>query len=494
METIQYLRAFARSWWLILLTVIAGGTGGYLAYQGETPLYKSSIRMIVATTTNGLDEVAARTISGQRAEVLAQVAPTPPALQDAISAANVAGQASRISSSASANGPFVIVSVVSSNGTVSAAIANAYADTLEASTLRLAGPTSTPLKLTALAPAPAALHPFAPKPRHDVSLGLAAGLVLGCALAILRQTFNTSVRDSGELRELTQLTILGTVPRDLPKKTLPAATDPRSARAEGYRQIRTTLQNLNIEGTSESQPLKLSVTSATLGEGKTSVSTNLAVVFSRAGHRVALIDADLRRPQVAGYFGIESKVGLTEVLTRQVKLADALHVFDDGRLAVLASGAIAKNPSELLGSDRLEAVLDELGKSYDIIIVDTPPVLPVTDALVVAPVVDGVILVVRLERTTRNRVEHAIEAIHRVNGRLIGVVPNQAGKGRDIDYSYPYRYAASRRGSKRGQNVTPYSSIAIDAPPTIDAEIIDERPAPSSRADAAPRHASTDEH
>jgi succinoglycan biosynthesis transport protein ExoP len=448
LESTQYVRAVLRSSWLVFLTLLAGGVGGYIAFHGETPLYRSSIRMIVATTTGGLDPVAASTIAGQRAEILAQVAPTAPAIQDALTAAGQTKSAGGLSVSASSSGPFVTVLASSPHASVANAVANAFLNTLDSSTVRLAGPTSTPLKLTSLAPATYAAHPYSPKPKRDVGLGLAAGLVLGIALAILRQALNTSVRDSDELQELTGLTVLGTVPRDLPKKPLPAASDPRSARAEGYRQVRTTLLNQ-----SEKHPRTIAVTSATLGEGKTSVACNLAVVMGRAGHRVALVDADMRRPQVAAYFDLEpDQAGLAEVLAGTESLDRALQAFDSGRLAVLTAGRIPKEPSESLGSENMANILDQLALDYEFVIVDTPPVLPVTDGLVICPQVDGVILVVRLERTTRNQVKHAIGAIDRVNGELVGVVPNQAGAGRDVDYGYPYRNTAGHGKGTRSRS------------------------------------------
>ena len=385
-----------------------------------------------------------RRLPRQRATVLAQVGPTAPAVQDAVTAANESGATSGLSVTASASAQFVTISVSSPKAAVATAVANAYITTLEPSTDRLAGTTSTAIKLTALAPASRPVNPYSPQPKRDVALGLAAGLVLGFALAILRNAFNTAVRDSDELKELTELTVLGTVPRDLPKKSLPAATHPRSARAEGYRQVRTTLLNQY-----DQRPLTISVTSATISEGKTSVACNLAVVFSRAGHRVALIDADLRRPKVATYFGLSSFVGLTDVLAGSAPLSQATQIFDGGRLAIVPSGRIAREPSELLGSDRMRDVLKQLAEEYEIVIIDTPPVLPVTDALVIAPHVDGVVLVVRLGRTTRNRVTNAVSAIERVTGVIAGVVPNQAGRGKDVDYRYPYRYKPTRR--KRGK-------------------------------------------
>ena len=440
METAQYLRALGRSWYLVLVALIAGGAGGWYVYHQATPLYRTSVKMVVSGAGGtSTDEVTARVLAGQRAEALAQVAPTPPAVDAAKKAAGFPADGPSVNAVAETSSPFVIVTVSDSSAQRAQAIANKFASTLPAVLEQLEG-VRTNLTLSNLAPAGLPSSPYSPKIKKDVGLGLAVGLVLGVFIALLRGVFNRTVRDSDELEQLSGLTVLGTVPRDMPKKLLPAVTDPRSARAEAYRQVRTTL--LNVQ---ERDLHTFAVTSASLGEGKTSVASNLAAVFSRAGHRVALIDADLRRPKVGPFFNLRTQYGLTEVLSGVVPLHQALNILDDGRLAILTSGRIPANPSEALGSVGMEQVLEQLAEEYEFVIVDTPPVLPVTDASVLAPKVDGVVVVTRIGHTTRERVRRALAALDRVNATVLGVVPNQAGKGADRDYRYPYKYTPTRR-------------------------------------------------
>jgi succinoglycan biosynthesis transport protein ExoP len=441
METVQYLRALSRSWYLVVVALIAGGAGGYIVYHETTPLYRSSVRMVVSGGAPGqsTDEVTARVLASQRAEALAQIASTPPAVNAAKSAAGYPSDFPSVSATADGNSPFVNVTVSDRSKTRAQAVANSFASVLPQVLQQLEGVRTT-LTLTNLADAPLPGKPYTPKFKREVGLGLAAGLVLGLLLALLREIFNRSVRDSDDLAKITELTILGTVPRDMPKKLLPAVTDPRSARAEAYRQIRTTLLNVQVRNLTT-----VMVTSASLGEGKTSVATNLAAVFSRAGHRVALVDADLRRPRVASFYNLRSQFGLTDVLSGVVPLKQALNILDDGRLAILTSGRIPANPSEALGSLGMEQVLEQLTREYEFVIIDTPPTLPVTDASVLAPKVDGVILVARIGYATRERIRRAQGALRRVNATVLGAVPNQAGKGADRDYRYPYRYASRNR-------------------------------------------------
>lgn len=438
METAQYLRALGRSWFIVIIALVAGGAGGYYVYHHATPLYRSAVRLAVAG--NGGDETTSRVLATQRAESIAQVANTPPAEQAAATAAGYPGITPGVSAVSSTDSPFINLTVEDTNPRRAQAIANSFAGVLPRVLVQVLGPTDTPVKVTNLAPASLPAAPFSPKRSKDVGLGLAAGLILGIFIALLREVFNRTVRDSDELERLSGLVVLGTVPRDLPKRLLPAVTDPRSARAEAYRQVRTTLLNVQPGGLRT-----IAVTSASLGEGKTSVATNVAAVFSRGGHRVALIDADLRRPRVAAFFGLSPQFGLTEVLSGVATLDQALNVLDDGRLGIVTSGRIPANPSEALGSLGMERVIEQLSEDYEYVIIDTPPVLPVTDASVLAPKVDGVVLVTRMEHTTRDRVKRALASLERVNASVLGVVPNQAGKGTDRDYRYPYRYVPSRR-------------------------------------------------
>jgi polysaccharide biosynthesis transport protein len=465
----QYLRALARSWFVVIITLIAGGAGGYYVYHRATPLYESSVRMVVTGNSSGpvTDEVTARSLAGQRALALSQIAGTAPAIKAAARAAGYPADSPSVTATSPDDGPFVSVRVVDTSAVRAQAIANAYAGILPETLETLEGSTDTTVKVANLAPAGRPAAPFSPKLVNDLALGLAAGFILGIAIALLREVIDRTIRDTDELERITGLTILGTIPRDGMKNQLPAITKPRSARAEAYRQIRTTLLN------SKKQPRTLAVTSAAMGEGKTSVATNLAAVFSRAGHRVAIVDADLRRPRVAPVFEVPSKPGLSDVLARRISLQDALVLHEDGRLAILTSGPIPANPSEALGGTGMGQVIQQLAAEYEYVIIDTPPVLPVTDALVVAPMVDGVVLVTRLGRTTRERVKRAQAAVDRVNASMIGVVPNYAGKGADRDYRYGYKYTGSHKGSHKN-----------DATPTdIDADLLQ----PS--AHAAPAHA-----
>jgi polysaccharide biosynthesis transport protein len=437
LKSSDYLRIVTRSWLIIMIVGVAGGLGGWLVYLSKTPTYQSSVQMIVSGSgPQATDEITSQQLATERALALSQVAPTVPAVDAAKKAAGYPDAAVSVSATAEDNSPFVTVSVSGRSAAEVQAIADEYARTLPATMVRLEGRDDSAIHVRNLAPASLPESPVSPSIRRDAGFGLLVGLLLGIMIAVGREALDRTVRDSEDVGDMTDLTILGTVPRDLPEEQLPVMSSPRSARAEAYRQVRTTLINARRR-----RLRTMAVTSATLGEGKTSVVTNVAAAFSRAGHRVAVVDADLRRPCVEKFFGLGPGPGLTDVLAGTCSLPEALNVLGDGRLVVLTSGARPANPSEALAGTTMKHVLQQLAGEYDYVFVDTPPVLPVSDPLVLAPLVDGVIFVIRLGRTTRDRIQRASKALDRVNATILGIVPNMSGRGRDRDYRYPYRYA-----------------------------------------------------
>jgi capsular exopolysaccharide synthesis family protein len=455
-DSSDFQRALKRSWLIIAMAAIAGALGGYWVYGSEAPLYQSSVQMIVSSRGGpNVDGVSAWLLESQRAVALSQVASTAPALEAAQKAAGYPDAAVSATSAPTAQAPFLTVSVVGQSPAVAKAVADEFAPTLPATMVAMAGRADSTIQVRNLAPACLPGKPFSPSIARQGWLGVAAGLLLGIMIALVREALDRTVRDSADVSELTGLTILGTIPRDLPRKLLPAASSPRSARAEAYRQVRTTLIN--------ARPPRLrtmAITSASVGEGKTSVATNVAAAFSRAGCRVAVVDADLRRPCVATFFGLRPERGLTDVLAGTCSLREALTLADNGRLAVLTSGAPPANPSEALAGAAMKDVLRQLADEYDYVLIDTPPVLPVSDPLVLAPLVDGVIFVIQLGRTTRDRFARATKALQ-VSATIVGVVLNKSGSGRDRDYRYPY-YAPARNRHMRGRRIDPSVPVPVN--------------------------------
>ncbi len=227
------------------------------------------------------------------------------------------------------------------------------------------------------------------------------------------------------------------------KKTVESKIDPRiiafyqpdSPLTEQYRKLRTNLQSLNSK-----TPVKaITITSAIHGEGKTITSINLAISMAHDLNKkqILLVDADMRRPGVAKYLGIEAQAGLAELLTNGLDVNNTLLNIGIDNLTILPSGAIPKNPAELLASDKMAKLISILKSKYDYVIIDTPPVMPVTDATIVGPQTDGTIMVIKAEKTQQGVVKHTEDLLKQVQAKILGYVLT------NVQYHIPaylYRY------------------------------------------------------
>jgi capsular exopolysaccharide synthesis family protein len=196
--------------------------------------------------------------------------------------------------------------------------------------------------------------------------------------------------------------------------------NPKSTSSEAYRKLRTNIQFSSID----SQIQTIMIASALSGEGKTTTIGNLAVTYAQEGKKVLLMDTDLRKPAVHRMFNVPNHVGLTSVLSSQYKVTEVLRETVVEGLHVLSSGPIPPNPSEMIGSRKMTALLQDLKEEYDVILFDTPPVLAVTDALIISSLCDGVILVVSAGKAKKDLVKKAKAHLEHVNARILGAVLN----------------------------------------------------------------------
>jgi capsular exopolysaccharide synthesis family protein len=287
----------------------------------------------------------------------------------------------------------------------------------------------------------AGTKPVTPQPLRNGGLALVLGLIIGVGAAALREAMDNAVKSAELLVELTGAPVLAAIPYDNKARRSPLITQgsAQSTRAEALRSLRTNLRFVSVDREIKT----IAVTSAAPGEGKSTTACNLAIVLAEAGKRVVLVDADLRRPRIAAYLGLEGAIGLTNVLVGYAKLEQAMQQWGGTGVSVLPSGTLPPNPSELLSSRQMVDLLAALRNTFDVVIMDTPPLLAVTDAAVLSAVVDGTIQVVRYGKTSTAQARAAATALAAVDSRPLGNVLNMVPhKGSSAYTYYDYRTKA----------------------------------------------------
>jgi capsular exopolysaccharide synthesis family protein len=288
-------------------------------------------------------------------------------------------------------------------------------------------------------PAQAPVSPSSPQPAKDVALGLAAGLALGLGAAFLRDSLDDRLTSKEATQHAAGAPVLAMTPVVTPwrrhKPLVVTITDPTCPAAESYRSLRTSLQFAR-----QGQQLRcLVVTSPGINEGKTSTLANLGVVFAQSGDRVVLVSGDLRRPRIGEFFGLDEQVGLTNVLLGQRTLEETLvPVPGFGRLTLLPAGPVPPNPAELL--DNAHEVFARLRHHFDLVLIDSPPVLPVTDPAILARHADATLVLAAAGQTRRADLRRAIEKLDQVNATILGVVLNKVTRQTERNYGYTYAY------------------------------------------------------
>lgn len=445
MELRDYLLILRRNWIAIVALTLVGLLVGGLTSVLTKPVYSAETQLFVATQNSGSvqDLQTGNSFIQARVSSYVKTAATPTVLQPVIDTLGLTETpqqlAEKVSASSDLKTVLITISVEDGSPVQAAAIAQGVANSLIKAVDNLETPTTggnSPVRVSVVTPAIAPVAPSAPNTKINLALGLIVGLALGIAAALLRTTLDTRVRSERDLVEITQAPVLGGIASDpdAAKDPLVNHASTHNRRAESFRQLRTNLQFAHVSHKSKT----VLVTSSLPGEGKSTTATNLAIAIAESGQSVALIDADLRRPMVATYLGLEGQAGLTTALIGQADVQDLMQPWGEHELHVLTSGRIPPNPSELLGSAEMKQLILRLEKAFDSVIIDAPPLLPVTDAAVLAQQVGGVVLVVGCHTAKKPQVEKAIATLELVNADVLGVVLNRLPtKGPDA-YSYSY--------------------------------------------------------
>lgn len=474
------LRIVRRRWLLILSCLLIAVAAAAVVTIRATPQYASTARLFVSTPGSGsVDAYQGGLFSQQRVTSYADLIKGKEVAQRVIerldlseSAADLAG---KVTSLVAPQTVIIEVSVTDPDPQRAELLAQTVAEefTKFVGELETApGETTALIKATVVEPAGLPGSPVSPQPLRNLGLGVILGLLVGIGVAVARERLDTTLRSPDALKKATGGSLLGTVGFDpgAGKRPLVSQLDSHAPRIEAFRILRTNLQFVDVD-----EAFKVFVVSSPLpGDGKSTTAINLALMLAQAGERVVLVEADLRRPRVSDYLRLESAVGLTTLLIGRVDLADAVQQSGQAGLDVITSGAIPPNPAELLQSKAMAALLAELRGAYDLVIIDAPPLLPVTDAALIAAQSDGVILVVRHGKTTKDQCEQAVDRLRSVGAPLSGSVLNMVPSGPETyGYRYGYEPLPKRLRPSRRESPMEPSAVAAGVP-------IESRPAPTA--------------
>ncbi len=297
-----------------------------------------------------------------------------------------------------------------------------------------------------VSPASIPVTPVEPQKARSAALALVLGLLLGIGIAFGVEHFDDSISNMDDLERATDAApVIALIPafNEAAKSRVGSVVTlsrQTSRAAEAYRSLRTSVQFMGLD-----TPIRtIQVTSPNPFEGKTTTISNLGVAIAGTGTRVAIVDLDLRRPRLHEVFDLDNEKGFTSVLLGRVGLDEALQPISGppvtGLATVLPAGPVPPNPSELLSSPRVQKLLDDLSERVDMILLDSPPVLPVTDALLVSRCADALLLVTSAGVTSRHAVRRAVELLQQVGAPLRGIVLNGAGERESYGYGYGGRY------------------------------------------------------
>lgn len=429
MDLLEYLRAVRQYWWAATLLAAIGLAFGVLAVREEPDRFRASVTFFVVTRA---DESVASAVQGdqfaqRRVNSYVELLQSDRLAERIAARSEIQLEPGRIrtliTGTADLDTVLLRAHVTSTSRNRSLAIAGAIAEEFPRLVRDLessgGGVSSVSLEVVS-GPGVRTLPSGA---RATLVLRTGMGLLLGIATTLLLHLRDRTVRREEQLEEIGAGPLLGVIPFDPGAEAAPLAleegADPR--RAERFRHLRTNLEFLAVNRAVQ----VLVVTSSVAGEGKSFVAVNLGQILAAAGREVVVVEADLRRPTLGEYVSLRSMHGLSDAIVGRVPVDEVVlpsHLHP--RLHVIGSGELPPNPAELLGGAASAALLEELRARFDVVILNTPPVLPVTDGAVLAALADGVMLVVRAGRTHLPQVSRAITTLQGVGATLLGTVLN----------------------------------------------------------------------
>jgi succinoglycan biosynthesis transport protein ExoP len=418
---------------LLVLATVVGAGAAYLYTSRSPDVYAANasgfIRVGGSSESVG-DVLAGNAVGGSKAESYLPLVTGRAVAQRAIDKTSIAASPAEVASRVSAFvAPGSLIMKVTATGPTpeqARVLADAVitATAAEAARLEAGGKEPTTNPLVTIVPIDTALPgaKIAPNLQRAVLIGAAAGLIGGYLLIFLRRHLDTRIRTVAHVEEAAGTSVLGVVPtvKEL-KGRYPTGMNDLGHSAEAFRRIRTNLRFVSPD----KPPRSIVITSAHPNEGKSTIATVIARALADSGQATVLIDADMRRPTLATAFDRHGYVGLSQLLSAQIDLADTLQDTDQPNLKLITAGRVPPNPSELLGSHRMRELIDELTQDH-LVIFDAPPLLPVTDAGLLSGIADGTLLVTAINKTHKEQVRHCARMIEQVGGHTIGSILNMA--------------------------------------------------------------------
>lgn len=434
MELQNYIAILGRRKWVVILTAaitLLVALAGTLAIR---PIYQTSATLRISTTTEGAypNWRYDTTYADRLMNTYVQVVTSDPMLAQLAKQLGVTTLPT-IKASIIANSELMQITAEDQDPIMAAKGANAMTQILIDYAAQDVPPADTqspnPSKVTIIETASVPRGPSSPRIPLNIALGLVVGLVGGISLAFLLESLDTTLYSSEQIQVVTDLPVLGRIPVGKPKK---ASTflNGVSPQGEAFRHARTHLLNLNT-----SPPVHtILVTSAGAGEGKSTVVSNLAYALAQAGRQVLVVDCDLRLPRMHKLFDLSNQCGLSNFLAQSASLGQIAQKSHVRGISVITSGPEPQNPAELLASQQLKVLLDHFAVQFDLVLLDSTSLLAVSDALIVAPLVDGVILVTGQAQLRKSEAVTACQMLRDVQARPIGVIVNRVEKEANNGY------------------------------------------------------------
>ncbi len=473
MDLRQYVRVIREGWWVIVLClVVAVGAAAALAWT-STPKYAAHTKLFVSTkdSTDATAAYQGGLFGQQRVKSYADIVSSDVVVSAVKKQLGLPQPVNTLQGEISASAPLdtvlVNVTVTDTDRERARDIANAVGQQFSVLVNDLETPQGqkvSPVKVSVVEPASLPGAPVSPNKKLDLALGLLIGLAVGIGVAVLRETLDTTVGGREQAAALVDAPVLAAFREDDKSRERPliVSDDSFSPRAEAFRQLRTNIRFLSVDQSVRS----LVITSSVESEGKTTVAVNLAIALAQSGEQV---DPRRRRPAPAADRGAaraESGRGPDQRAGRHDPRRQRARHVARGHLAAGADlGRGPPNPSEMLGSQRMRDLLDELLGRSTVVVFDTPPLLPVTDAAILANLTDGALLVTRVGKTKRDALAHSAEALRRVGGHVLGCVLNRVpARRKGSSYGYGYGYGGYY-GAPSLRSQPPKRRVTRSAPP-----------------------------